>query len=1171
MERNLDQEVDSQGQLDRGCRCWQGSLAAAVSRSVAFVFLLMFSWIVEAAPPEEVPLSRRLPVPTSLQKASEDKIIPLSLTPPSNAINDARFSQPQASLLPSEANSDQGPSLIPPIAEEIPPSKPIRLPQGADPNISNNLQRQVLLEAARNAVALGDLKVAAQRFETLLKSYPHDMEGRLEYAGILLRLDRQQEAIANYRQVLVLDPQNTKASLTLADLLIGQHQFDEANALLTKQLHIEPNNVSVALRLANVLLQMGKRAAAMETLHHSVLKIQLSNADRLSAAMLLRALNDPAAALQMLEPLIQHQTLSHDGLTLALRCLASLGNFEAMQQLAAQYGEDNPENISKMLELSGELLDEEDSLAALFLLEAITAELQTDSDVLTLLARARVAQYQLPLAQQMLEEFGHLIPERERILLWGEILQRSGNYLEAISDFEQILLEEPNNRRAVYGKAQVLQALGQYGGAEATLRCYAQAFPQELGPRFRLAQLLIDQQQLGQAEFIYQEIISQEPGVVFAYRALLNLLIRQHRYDQAAALIDQLQRTRPFEPLLMSTLRIEQGLLFVKLGQAIEAMELLRNHEPASRTLLPDGFLVMYQAACFIGEPSQIESAKASLLGCCGQSLELSVRMSDEALAQCLDSLAACILEQANQMSSSQISIAVRLADAYAAGSCMPDLCRAEELYRSVIALSPTNARARIGLARVLLKMDQPVESDAVYARLDQDMPTFVTARREYARVTYAVHGRRAGDAVYAALLRDAPSAASMPVQSVHVGPALTLTARQPAPMDVASAISLERQAKSWKDWRPTQAICDYQSLIAVEPANEDAYFDLGQQYLEKQRTCAAMNTYKELLCVNPCSEPARIALSGISRSTQPRGTFDFLYFGQSGRNGLANINRVSLEWGAEIPLGDADQFLRFDYAHLVYDPKTTGTVLGNSFGAGIHQRFWEDFRYFAEVDVQVFDEGFSPRPVFDTGVSVDTWFDGRFELGGFLQNVAENSQSIAQDIYMGGGRLAGSMMPTSWWTMQSRYRFSGYSDHNFRHDLFVHNRFQLMKAPNELNFLADYDFLSFDEGSIFGPGPGIDGTIHPYFAPSGFSQVSLGFEYKWHLGRYDFEGAPQRWVSLEYRAQWDSQGQFYNIGRVRGYWDICGRLAAGAETSLTRSAVYNNDVAYAYLILWFP
>lgn len=1171
MGRNLGQDEDYQYQLVRIRCCRHFSLAIHALGSIVFCFFWLFGGMIAAAPPTDVPSFRRLPLPVSPPKGDEGKNAPLPLTPPGNAVSEESSSKSPASERPSETNANPHPAPIMPIAEEIPPSNPIRRPSATDPNVSNDLQKQVLLEAARNAVALGDLKVAAERFETLLRGYPHDEEGRLEYAGILLRLNRKQDAIANYRQVLELDPRNAQATLTLADLLIGEHQLEEANALLVEQLQLEPNNVSVALRSASVLLLMGQRAAAMETLHHSVLKNQRSNADRISTAKLLRGLNDPAAAIQQLEPLIQHQTLGQEGLAIALRCQASLGEFNELQQLAGQYVEANPEYIGPLLDLSHELLDEDESLAALMILETISAHAEPDSEILTLLTRARVAQYQLPLAQQTIDEFGSLIPEQDRVLLWGEILQRSGNYLEAISDFEQILMQEPTNRRAVYGKAQVLQVLGQYDGAEATLRCYAQAFPHDLGPRFRLAQLLIDQQQLDQAEFVYQDIIAEEPGVVFAYRGLLRLFIRQQRYDEAAALIDQLQRTRPFEPLLMSTIRMQQGLLLVKLGQAIEAMELLRNHEPASQKLLPDGFLVMYQAACFIGEPSQIEAAKSNLLACCGHSLETSVRMSDEALAQCLDSLAGCILEQANRMSSSQISIAVRLADAYAAGNCMPDLCRAAELYRSVITLSRTNARARLGLARVLLKMDQPVESVDVYARLDQDMPTFVTARREYARVTYAVDGRRAGDNVYSALLRDAPLATPVSVQPLHVGPALTLSARQSDPMDVTSSISLERRAKSWKDWRPSQAICDYQSLIAVEPSNEDAYFDLGQQHLAKQRTCAAMNTYKQLLCVNPCNEPARVALSGINRSVQPRGTFDFLYFGQSGRNGLANINRISLEWGAEIPLGDADQFLRFDYAHLVYDPKTTDNVLGNSFGAGIHQRFWEDFRYFAEVDVQVFDDGFSPRPVFDTGVSVNTWFDGRFEMGGFLQNVAENSESIAQDIYMGGGRLAGSMMPTSWWTTEGRYRFSGYSDHNFRHDLFLHNRFQLMKAPHEVNLLADYDFLSFDEGSIFGPGPGIFGTTHPYFAPSGFSQVSLGLEYKLHLSRYDFEGAPQRWVSLEYRAQWDSQGQFYNIGRVRGYCDIYGRLAAGAETSLTRSAVYNNDVAYAYLILWFP
>lgn len=621
----------------------------------------------------------------------------------------------------------------------------------------------------------------------------------------------------------------------------------------------------------------------------------------------------------------------------------------------------------------------------------------------------------------------------------------------------------------------------------------------------------------------------------------------------------------------MSQLRIEHAYLLVKKGQSIEAMELLRNFEPASKLQLPRGYFVMYQAACVAGDTMVAEGAKVKLMVLCSESLGTAVRVADEALSDCMPQLAVEILEQARAMSGDQLAFIVRLADAYVSTNNEEMFVLAADLYRSVLTMSPTNARARIGLGRVLNQMGRYHDSQEVYFNLSRDMPNFVTAQREAARLMYATEGRVQGDGAYAVLLEQAPRHSPIPHSPPMIGPSLSIDPSRYESHDLTGAISVERQAKAWKDWRPTKAIGEYQSLISIEPSNQDAYFDLGQQYSTKNRTRAAMGAYSQLLDVNPCHYAAGIAMEGTSRKLEPRGTFDFLYFGQSGRNGLANINRLNFEWGAEIPFGDEDEYLRFEYSHLVYDPKTTGTVLGNSFGAGIYDRFLEDFTYFAEMDVQTFDEGFKSRPVFDVGVNWDICCDAQVGIGGFLENVAENSESIRQDIYMGGGRLSGHVKPLSRWDVESQYRFIGYSDHNFRHDFFVHNKIRLHEAPNELNMMADYDFLSFDEDSIFGPGPGIFGTVHPYFAPSGFSQVSLGFEWKHHFSRFYFDGAPQRWASIEYRAQWDSQGQFYNIGRVKGYCDIYGCLGAGAEAHLTRSGVYNNDIAYAYLILWFP
>ncbi len=1125
--------------------------------------------------PEEATVLRALPVQNTIPKKSRD------------AHRVAMQNAPPAADIPMENPADQGPELAAPGVIPAPnpnpkpaPNPPVirgnqqndnELVETPNPKVTDETQRQILIQAARNSVALGNLEDAAERFESLLEAFPAEVEGRIEYAGILARLDRVAEAIQTYRAVLQYAPENIDAISSLADLLIQQEQLQDASELLMRRLQQDPKLVGVAMRLTQIYLRTNNRMMAMQTFNQFVRGAMLDRAERIMAAEILLELNDPAGAIQLLVPLMEADTLGQDGLKLALRCYAVAGVNDSLRNLVNHHVQIDPRNAPVILELAQELLDEERYLAALHMLEETARFTEPSPAILVLLTKARIGEYQLVLAQQTLDEYCDMIPEAERTLLTGEIMLRAGNYLEALSDFDQALAFNPLSREAAYGKARALQELGQYDIAEAILTDYVQCNPELLSAKYRLAQLYVDRRNFMLAEGIYLDIINTNPGIVYTYEAYLRMLTESHRYVDALALVDKLRATRPQELLLMSAIRIEQAHILIKKGQAIEAMELLRNFEPASRSQLARGFMVMYQAATVSGDAAVAAGAKAKLLQVCSESLGISIQAANDALAECMPGLAVEILDQARHISGDQIAIIVRQADAHAALNNQASFCLAEELYRAVLTMSPTNARARIGLCRVLASLGRYPEAEQCYYDLTCDMPNFVTASRENARLVYSRRGRVHGDAAYNALLAQAPKHSVQPIVQPKLGPALSIDPMSFDTHGLTEAIAVEHVAKSWKDWRASTAICEYEKLIAIEPSNEDAYFDLGQQYSVKKNTHAAMGAYQRLLEVNPCNYAANIALDGATRKIVPRTNFDFLYFHQSGRDGLANVTQLGLDWGVIFPFGNEDEYFRFSYTHLIYDAPGYDAVIGSAFGGEYHDRYYDCYTFFAEMDVQVFDEGFSSRPNFDIGLGMDTCCDGYVEIGGFLENVVQNGESIQQDIFMGGGRLFGycDLMPR--WHAESRYRFIGYSDHNFRHDFYVHNRFRLNESPNQLNLLADYDFLSFDEASIFGPGPGIQGTIYPYFSPSGFSNASLGLEWKHHFSQYTFNGAPETWTSLEYRGQWDSRGEFYNIGSIKAYHDINGCLSTGAEYRLMRSGVYDSDTLYAYLIWYLP
>lgn len=143
---------------------------------------------------------------------------------------------------------------------------------------------EMILSAARNASHLGNFAEAAKRYALLEQYGPLTEEVRLEYAGVLLRIGRADEAeqllaqgtptfadlkflakiyastghfgkaVEVYNQMLAMQPGDPDALIGKADNLSWMHQHDQAAAIYRQLLKRDGGKQDVQKRLAEALL-----------------------------------------------------------------------------------------------------------------------------------------------------------------------------------------------------------------------------------------------------------------------------------------------------------------------------------------------------------------------------------------------------------------------------------------------------------------------------------------------------------------------------------------------------------------------------------------------------------------------------------------------------------------------------------------------------------------------------------------------------------------------------------------------------------------------------------------------------------------------------------------------------------------------------------------------------
>jgi tetratricopeptide (TPR) repeat protein len=288
-------------------------------------------------------------------------------------------------------------------------------------------------------VGEGELEAAAEAFEKVLGADPTAAYPRIEYAEVLLRLDRVPAALSTSEEALRLAPRD-------ADVLRAYGQIQLAVARRDTQ----------ALRRAMAALETLREVAPTDV------------AGMVTLGQIYQSVGRHADAVEVFEELVNHHTDHRQLRRLLVDALSAAGEKERARAMLEELIQLDQESLENRLALAQLESEKGNHAAAIDILE------QGGQD------GAKDPQVQLALSQEyVLRSQSPGLSER----------QRDGDLARALEILDA-LLRESSDVGLVARRARVLALRGDLDAAEAALRAAWQSQPGDVRAPLQLARLL---------------------------------------------------------------------------------------------------------------------------------------------------------------------------------------------------------------------------------------------------------------------------------------------------------------------------------------------------------------------------------------------------------------------------------------------------------------------------------------------------------------------------------------------------------------------------------------------------------------------------------------------------------------------------------------------------------
>jgi Flp pilus assembly protein TadD len=376
------------------------------------------------------------------------------------------------------------------------------------------------------------------------REQPEDARIRNFRGIVLVRLGKNEEAAAEYREAIRLDPQMEDAFRNLGFLKWNEHELQPAREALDRAVQLSPNDSFAHYYLGRVLLDEQLYAPAIREIESSTVPLPADTSFSIQLATAHIALGNKDQGRKLLEqlatiPLDDKQSIHVASLFLALRENASA--IGIIQQLSK--APPTPENLWRQFDL-----------ALVYLLTGNYGEAIAHSDF-----------YQHSRARDDANAHDQSAEAWTILGIAAAHLKQNDRSLNA---FRKAAALAPANEENWLNLTRELMELRRYSDAISAVQDGVAANPKSYALHLRLGAAQLAAGHYTEAESVFRELVAAGDPLPTGYIGLAQVLLRTGRAEEATSeLVSASQKLGP--NFLISYFR---GLALDRSGKPLEAM-----------------------------------------------------------------------------------------------------------------------------------------------------------------------------------------------------------------------------------------------------------------------------------------------------------------------------------------------------------------------------------------------------------------------------------------------------------------------------------------------------------------------------------------------------------------------------------------------------------------------
>jgi tetratricopeptide (TPR) repeat protein len=499
--------------------------------------------------------------------------------------------------------------------------------------------------------------------------------------------------------------------------------------------------------------------------------------------------------------------------------------------------------------------------------------------------------------------------------------------------------------------------------------------------------------------------------------------------------------------------------------------------------------------------------------------------------------------------------------------------------YRELSALNPVDTVPRKEMARVAtwskqMRLAREVYADIYATSVDQQLIEALQRSHQDQVVLRAldrVLGNGKSPYEKYEHVRQLLDSGQLPAVS-HPVVEDTLVDLEPA-YRLQKAVWLESSAK-WLDWnrKSLQSAHTYRELLALQPGNEEAWFDLAQVEAAQGLSLESAASYRELLELDPSHNLASEALERNDSILQSPALFGkYTFWHEKGIGRASDIERQQFQSGTEFVWNSQTQ-LRLSGDYWIESPGSGSQADAAGTTVSIRTVFNEFWRASAEWSHKTYlDSRYNDTDTGHGDLTFNAWDYAHLTLQYARVDELHNQFGLQQGVQSDNLGFSLDSDLNHYVEVNSGVVWTHYTDNNQGIWVTLAPAFILHDDPHMLRIILRGDYRDTKYASVFEfQGPQLHNIIHPYWTPQEYTRGSVILEWRHDLSRDFYAGGQQHYYALRLGGGIDSTGNKNVLFEAEWHYDFLRHWALEARGTVDRSPAWNGAAASVSLIYRF-